>query len=202
MPDALMAFIIAYGDLAVGLILFVEGIGIPLPGETAILLGAAITRHGDVPIARVLLIGSLGGILGSTIAYWIGRAGGIALLHRHGPRVFLTRQRIDRTHAMLERHGAAAIIIAKYIAFVRILASFIAGAAQMSFGRFFLYNAVGTLIWVATFSAVGYAFGSDLERLERWIRASGYFLFASLILGVCLYLLWSRRRKKNNTVSK
>jgi membrane protein DedA with SNARE-associated domain len=198
MPEGLLNFISSYGDVAVALIVLIEGLGIPLPGETAVLVGAALAGQGDISLARVMVGAFVGAILGGSGGYWIGRLGGMALLHRHGSRVWLTQQRIGRAGDLLDRHGAAAIIIARFIAFIRILISYVAGAAQMPFWRFFVFNAIGALAWVGVLGPLGYAFGNDLPRLERWIRNVGVgFVSLVVIAAVVVPLVfWLRRRHR------
>jgi membrane protein DedA with SNARE-associated domain len=133
-----------YGYVGVGLIVALESMGLPLPGETVLLAAAAYAGAGG-PLNIVGVIGSAaaGAILGDTAGYWLGRLTGLPLLERYGWYVWLSRRRIDRARAFFERHGAKTVFLGRFVTFLRIFAAFLAGVGKMPYGRSFTYNVLG-----------------------------------------------------------
>jgi membrane protein DedA with SNARE-associated domain len=173
--------------------------GFPLPGEIVLLTASALAAEGDLSIVTVVLAAWLGTIVGGTGGYWIGRFGGMALLHRHGRWVGMSPERLAATHGFFERNGVRTIIVARFVAILRMIAGIVAGAAGMSFGVFEFCNAIGGLLWATTFAALGYSFGRELPRLEHYLRGGAFTLLAVLVVaGVFVWLY----RRGQRTVAK
>ncbi|MES2358221.1 MAG: DedA family protein [Gemmatimonadota bacterium] len=171
-----------------------EGMGLPLPGEIVLLTAAALAAEGDLSIVTVVLAAWIGTIAGGTGGYWIGRFGGMALLHRHGHWVGMTTERLATAHGFFERNGVRTVIIARFVAILRMIVGIVAGAAGMSFGVFEICNAVGGLLWATTFAALGYSFGHELPRLERYLRGGAFALLCVLVLVAVSLWLYRRRQ--------
>jgi membrane protein DedA with SNARE-associated domain len=157
-----------YGAWLVFALVFLESIGLPLPGET-ILVSAAIfagtTR--ELPIALVLLSAVLAAILGSTIGFWIGDRYGYALLLRYGSYVGLTETRIKIAQYLFRRRGMAVVLIARFVAVLRSVIGFIAGANRMPFAKFVIANSAGAVAWALLYGLGGYYFGKGVEEFAR-----------------------------------
>ena len=172
-----------YGYLVVGLIIMVEGMGIPLPGETILLLGAAYAGSGRLDIRGVILVAALGAIVGDNLGYFIGRRGGRALLSRYGHVFRLDGSHLARAEEFYVRHGAKTVFFARFVAVLRTLSSLLAGANRMPYRRFVVWNAAGGTVWAVVIGTLGAAFfgvadlvrDSPLPRLDlRFARfASG-----------------------------
>jgi len=169
--------------------------GFPLPGEIVLLTASALAAEGDLSIVTVVLAAWLGTIVGGTGGYWIGRFGGMALLHRHGRWVGMSPERLAATHGFFERNGVRTIIVARFVAILRMIAGIVAGAAGMSFGVFELCNAIGGLLWATTFAALGYSFGRELPRLEHYLRGGAFTLLAVLLIAGVVVWLYRRRQR-------
>jgi membrane protein DedA with SNARE-associated domain/fermentation-respiration switch protein FrsA (DUF1100 family) len=183
-----------YGYLLVAVLVGAEGVGVPLPGETALLTAAAYAAQGRLSIAGVIIASSVGTIAGGSGGYWLGRTGGLALVRRLGRYVGLNEASLDRTHAFFEQYGARTVFVARFIALLRIAAGLLAGAARMPFGTFSLYNALGGVAWSALMGSLGYAFGRNLPRLEHMIGRSGLVL-VGVVVAVGVGVLWYRRHR-------
>lgn len=168
--------------------------GLPLPGEIVLLTASAVAAEGGLSIVTVALAAWLGTIAGGTGGYWIGRLGGIALLRQHGRWVGMNQQRVATAHAFFERNGGRTIIVARFVAILRMIAGIVAGAAEMSFGVFEICNAIGGLLWVVTFASLGYFFGHELPRLERYLRGGAFGLLVAIV--VAAIGVWVYRRKR------
>jgi membrane protein DedA with SNARE-associated domain/membrane-associated phospholipid phosphatase len=190
----LTQLIATYGYLIIFLFVTADGIGVPLPGETALLTAAALSASGRLSLPLVIAAAWAGCIVGGSGGYWVGRAGERFLEHRHVSRVGLTPPRVAKARAFFDRHGAKTILFARFVALLRVLASILAGMSGMSFGMFSLYNAAGGLLWAATFGGIGYGAGRALPRLAQSVGRAGFALAALVLLVTVLVigLRWLR----------
>ena len=183
-----------YGKVAVVGFITLEGFGLPVPGEVVLVTAAAFAAQGDFGVVGVATAAWIGTIAGGTGGYWIGRTGGMALVTRYGRWAGITQQRELAARSFFERHGAKTIIVARFIAVLRMIAGIIAGSVEMPFGLFSLCNAVGGLLWSVAFAALGYTFGQHLPQLDHYLREWSTALIAVLLLAVVAILLYRRRR--------
>jgi membrane protein DedA with SNARE-associated domain len=156
-----------YGLIAVALIIGLECLGVPVPGETA-LLGAAIyagTKH-DLNINAVILTAASAAILGRMIGYVIGHEFGYWLLLRYGQYVGLTTGRIKLGQYLFLRYGGKIIFIAQFVPVLRTLAGPFAGANLMPWGNFMFANVVSSAVWAAVYGYAAYWAGGAFERLQ------------------------------------
>lgn len=179
-----------YGYLFVALLLFLESVGIPIPGETALITAAALAGGGKLSIAGVFFAALLGTVTGGMTGYWMGARGGQAIVARFGRVLRIDDQRLDRATRFFDRHGASAVVVGRFIAVVRSFLGIFAGVAAMPPRRFAVYNALGGLIWSVVFSAVGYLFGKNLPALERDIGRVSLMLAVVLALVILLVVSW------------
>ncbi|MEP6690932.1 MAG: bifunctional DedA family/phosphatase PAP2 family protein [Gemmatimonadaceae bacterium] len=179
-----------YGYVIVALLVTLEGFGVPVPGETALVTAAALAANGKLDIAGVILASSLGTVLGGSGGYWIGRTGGLALVLRYGRFVRLDAAKLETARGFFGRHGSKTVFLGRFVALLRILAAILAGVTEMPFGRFTLYNAAGGIAWTLVFATLGFIFGKNLPRLERTLgRATGVLAIAGAI-AVVVFLAW------------
>jgi membrane protein DedA with SNARE-associated domain len=156
-----------YGLLTVAVIVGLECVGIPLPGETA-LLGAAIyagTKH-DLNIVSVIVVAAGAAIAGRMIGYLLGREYGYWLLLRYGNYVRMTTSRIKLGQYLFLRHGGKIVFVASFVPVLRTFAGIFAGANVMPWRDFLVANASGAAIWAVTYGYAAYALGREFERLE------------------------------------
>lgn len=152
--------------LAVFCIVAMESAGIPLPGETALVLAAMFAgATGLLDIKIVIALAAAGAILGDNVGFWAGRRFGLPLLLRHGDKLGLTDDRIKLGQYLFDNHGAKIVFFGRFIALLRIFAAFLAGANRYRWGQFLFYNATGGVIWAIIFGLGGYAFGDAFERV-------------------------------------
>jgi membrane protein DedA with SNARE-associated domain len=168
-----------YGYWAVAVVVGLESMGIPLPGET-ILVAAAIwagARH-DLNIAGVVAAASAGAIVGDSIGYWIGRTVGFRVLAHYGRRIGLTEERLKLGQYLFLRYGAVIVFFGRFVALLRTLAAFLAGVNQMSWPRFLFFNVTGGILWASVFGLGGYLFGQSIRYV------GGPISLALLVAGV------------------
>src|SRR3954471_787860 len=169
MLDVVSQWVAHYGYALVALFLFIEAVGVPVPGETALVTAAALAGRGTLSIAGVMIAGFIGTVLGGHAGYWIGASGGHEFLTKHGRWVGLTEKRLKKTHDFFQTHGAKTVLLGRFVAVVRSFLGILAGLSEMPMAKFASYNAAGGAVWVLTFTTLGYVFGRNLPRLERYI---------------------------------
>lgn len=179
-----------YGYLTVAVLVAAEGVGLPLPGETALIAGAALSARGHLALPWVIATSILGVVVGGCGGYWIGRTGGYALVVRYGRWVGIKEQELEYTSAFFKRHGAAAVVIGRFLPIIRILTGLTAGIAHMDFARFMVANAVAGVVWSGAFGILGYEFSRNMFRFERqygWVVVAGV-----VVVGAVAFLAFKR----------
>lgn len=188
-------FIIVWGYWAVVVGLLGENAGIPLPGETILIFASFLAyRHEHLQLQWVIVVGIAAATLGDNIGYYIGRRGGRPLLERWKSFFRVDETDIHAGEEFLNRRGAIAIFFARFIAGMRIVAGPLAGVLSMEWKRFVVANAAGAVVWVTTIALVGYAFGSEFDRVTAFFDKAGLALLAVVVAGG--WWLWKRRRRR------
>ncbi|MFZ3338348.1 MAG: DedA family protein [Xanthobacteraceae bacterium] len=156
-----------YGLATVATIVGLECIGVPLPGETALLAAAvyAGTKH-DLNIVAVILTAAGAAIVGRMIGYGIGHRFGYRLLLRYGNYLGMTPSRIKLGQYLFLRHGGKIVFIAQFIPVLRTFAGIFAGANVMPWRDFMIANIAGSAIWAVAYGLAAYELGREFERLE------------------------------------
>lgn len=180
-----------YGYLAVAGFVLLEDFGVPVPGETILILGAVFAGAGRLNIWLVGLLGFLAAIAGDNIGFAIGHFGGRALVERFGRYIFLTPERLDKTTNFFERHGGWIIVVARFIEGLRQANGIIAGTSGMHWAKFLAFNVLGAALWVAVWTSVGYFAGDNITSIYNAI--THYTLYVVIAL-VVLILVWIGRR--------
>jgi membrane protein DedA with SNARE-associated domain/membrane-associated phospholipid phosphatase len=200
MLDIVNQWVAQYGYALVGAFLLIEAAGLPIPGETALVTAAALAGRGTLSILGVVIAGICGTIAGGHAGYWIGHRGGTTLVQRHGRWIGLNEERLAKTHAFFAHHGAKTVALGRFVAFLRSFIGIFAGLSEMPQRVFALYNALGGIVWVMTFSVLGYAFGRNLPRLIRYIGRVSLLVALLIALVVAIVALWRWFEKNRSTV--
>ena len=151
-----------YGYLAVFVLVGIESIGVPVPGETMLIVAAVYAgAAGKLSIALVALAAAAGAIVGDSLGYAIGRHGGWRLLRRYGHYVRLDEGKLKLGRYLFMRHGGKVVFFGRFVGILRTYSAALAGANHMRFRRFFGFNASGGVIWAAAY-AFGYYYLADL----------------------------------------
>ena len=179
-----------FGYLALGLI-FLEDFGVPVPGETVLIIAAVYAGTGRFNVWLVGLIGFLAAILGDNVGFAIGHFGGRPLAERFGKYIFLTPERLDKTANFFDRHGGKVIVIARFVEGLRQANGIIAGITGMHWTKFVPFNALGAALWVGVWVSIGYFSGSNIDSI--YATATRYEAVFGIVVGV-LVLAWIARR--------
>jgi membrane protein DedA with SNARE-associated domain len=178
-------------------IIGLESMGVPSPGETALVLAAVLASQGKLQIWLVIVIASASAILGDNIGYLLGRRFGREVLESRGPFHEHRREVIRVGDRFFERHGPKAVFFARWIALVRFAAAWLAGINKMKYGEFFFWNALGGITWAVTYGLVGYFAGNAAARA---ISRFGIYALIGLAALFAVYIVVKvRRRNRSGT---
>jgi membrane protein DedA with SNARE-associated domain len=183
-----------YGYFVIFVPVMLETAGLPLPGETILLLSGVAASTGRIDPWIAILVGSAAAIIGDNIGYVIGRFGGRRLVMRlaHIGRI---EKSLAWGETFFEQHGGKTVFLARWIFGLRIFGAWIAGMVHMPWKRFFFWNAAGGVTWCSSMIGLGYFFGHSLHAIERLVGVGG--VVAVVIAAAGGLLFWRRfeRRK-------
>jgi membrane-associated protein len=187
--------------LVVGALVFAEDalfVGFVIPGETAAVLGGVIATRGHVSYPLIALTVVLAAVVGDSVGYEIGR--------RFGPRLLRIRlldkrrQRLENAQDFLRRRGGIAVFLARFVAFFRAVMPALAGASQMQYRRFLVFNAAGGIVWGVGFTLLGYLAGNSYKAVEK--TAGRGVALGVLVLVVVALIVWrirAHRRERGDS---
>ena len=173
-----------YGYLAVGGFVLLEDFGVPVPGETILIVGAVYAGTGRLNVLLVAAIALVAAVAGDNIGFAIGHFGGRALVERYGRYILLTPERVEKATGFFERQGAKIVVIARFIEGLRQANGIIAGISGMSWRRFLVFNVIGAALWVALWTTIGYVSGANVDAIYKDITR--YEAYVGIALGVVL----------------
>jgi len=192
---SLRSFIADYGYWAIALVLLCENAGIPLPGETTLLLASflAYSEH-QLHLGWIIVVAICAATLGDNLGYAIGHYGERPLLDRYQSFFRISSITLKRGEEMFARYGAAAIFFARFVFGMRVFAGPLAGVLRMRWRAFVLFNFLGAAVWVTVIASAGYFFGQHWHTL---VHVMLRFNVAVLIITLAVILmLWRRYRRQ------
>lgn len=188
------ALIRDYGLLIVFLAIALETAGLPLPGETALVIAAVAASQGTYSIEWVIVIAAVAAIIGDNIGYWLGRKLGRGFLQRYGVVRRFSERVLPPAERFFRRHGGKSIFLARWFSGFRIAGAWIAGFAHMPWWRFFIWNALGGIAWAVTVSLVAfYAGHAAADAISRYGLIGGAVIAGLVIVAVVALGFWRRR---------
>lgn len=193
MSSYLAELIATYGYALVALIVGLESMGLPVPGETTLVTAAiyAATTH-RLSIAFIIVAAIIGAIAGDSAGYAIGRRFGYRLLLRYGDRLRMNAARIKLGQFLFDRHGGKVVFFGRFIAVLRTLAAVLAGANVMPWPRFLFFNVAGGVVWATAYGTAAYVLGGQIERLRGPL---GVFPLIAGAIAVAGFLWFVRRHE-------
>jgi membrane protein DedA with SNARE-associated domain len=170
-PTTIQNLIQVYGLWVLFPVVMLEGMGIPVPGETALLATAVYAGSTDkISIVPVVLIAATAAMVGDNIGYFIGRSIGLRLVVRYGRYVRLNESRLKIGRYLFLRHGGKIVLIARLIAILRTFVPLLAGVNRMRWRYFLLMNAIGGFCWASLVGGGAYLFGKEINRVSGPVR--------------------------------
>jgi membrane protein DedA with SNARE-associated domain len=195
MLDGIFGLIGTFGYGVVFLVVMSESAGLPVPGETSLLLASALAATGRLNIVGVIATAALGAILGDTGGYWVGRKFGVALLRRYGKLFRFDEENLRKAEEFFAKHGEKTVFFGRFVPVGRIFSAVLAGVGRMRYARFLAWNASGGIVWATLMGTLGYIFGHNLPLIENIVQKSGLALLATLLLLVVARILYGQRRR-------
>lgn len=167
---------------------------IGLPGtEPTMLFAGFDVYQGHQTLAGIIIAGVLGDLLGATIAYSIGYWGRHELLERHGAKIHMSAERLDRPSRWFDRHGSPVIFVSRLLPGLRAVFPYAAGVTQMRFGRFLVFAALGSIVWISGLAVLGREVGRNWSSWRHHLEYGDYALAVLVVLAI-LYLVFRRLR--------
>jgi membrane-associated protein len=193
--EILRGAIVHYGYWAIAVALLIENAGIPVPGETVLLLASflAFSEH-ELQLSWIILVGTVAATLGDNLGYAIGFRGGRPLLERYREWLRLCPASLERGDRLFARYGAVTVFFARFVFGLRIVAGPLAGVLRMPWKKFLMFNFLGALVWVTMIASVGYLFGRHWARLVQNLKRFDIAV-AILVLLAAFYFWWRGRRE-------
>jgi membrane-associated protein len=187
---SLLPHIPHFGWLFVFIVVFINNLGVPLPGRVTLLGAGFILGKNVISLWQPMAAGTAASFLGGVLAFWLGRRFG----HRRIKKIrwlYLTPEKIKWGERLFKRHGPAAVFTARFILMLPpVFVNLLAGMAEMKWKTFLFYNFTGSAAYTVSFILVGYFFGKKWERLEAWLGPTALYLIVGgmtlAILGVVL----------------
>ncbi len=186
--DKIFAFIIHNGLMAVFLIIMLEYACFPVSSEIVLPFAGALSKNNDIPYIILLLISIPAGLIGTTICYLLGYAGGHRLINCITRKFPSTMTGFDYSYSFFDRHGRFAVCVARVIPLCRTYIAFVAGATKQNFSDFLVFSFIGITIWNSVLIGLGYALGSNWGRVKNFYHAYKMFLIPAICFIVFLVL--------------
>ncbi len=197
-----ISIIVGVGYPGIFLLMMLEGMLLPIPSEVVMAFGGYLVVNGylgnvlGIPaVVLLVLSGTIGNVAGATIAYYIGRYGGLKFIEKYGRYLFINQSSVQKAQMFFDRYGALSVFLTRLLPIFRTFISIPAGVARMDIRRFITYTFIGTLIWDIVLVYIGYTLGRNWERSLPFFDILTYavgILFA-LILAYWLYRLFKRK---------
>jgi membrane protein DedA with SNARE-associated domain len=191
-------YLTRYGYWTVAVALLLENAGLPLPGESILLLASffAYSQH-NLRLSYIILVGICAATIGDNLGFLTGRYGGRALLQHYGKTLHIREAAIRRGEGLFARYGAATIFVARFIAGMRVIAGPLAGVLRMDWRKFAIFNFLGATLWVSVIASVGYFFGRHWYTLFHIIKTLNILLLLAVV--IILVFWWKRKRTEART---
>ena len=198
--DFLRDAVVHYGYWAVGVALLLENTGVPVPGETILLMASflAYSQH-ELQLSWIIVIATLAATLGDNLGFTLGYYGGRPLLDNYQHVFRIQNETVRRGERLFESYGAVTIFFARFVFGMRIIAGPMAGVLRMPWRKFLIFNFLGATAWVIVISSFGYLFGRQWEHLERSVQR--FDRVAAIILVIVLVLVWWRNHRRGSAES-
>jgi len=194
--DVLRSAVVHYGYWAVAVALLLENAGVPVPGETILLLASFLAySERELQLGWIIAVGIVAATLGDNLGFALGYYGGRPLLERYQSIFRIQSKTLMRGESLFARFGAVTVFFARFIFGMRIITGPLAGVLRMPWRKFLVYNFLGAAVWVTAISSAGFLFGRHWERLQRDVRR--FDLGVAILVLLAVAFLWWRSRRES-----
>ncbi|HTV55983.1 MAG TPA: DedA family protein [Terriglobia bacterium] len=186
-------FFAHYGYWTIFVTVLVENIGLPAPGDTVVLFGGFVARHGALKLVWTILIAIGAAVLGQCLGFAIGRLGGEPLIQKYRRKLLIPQTRYDRAQEIFLKNAAWAVFIARFIVVLRELAGLLSGVFGFPLSRFLLFNIGGAVVWSVSMSCLGYFLSISWRQLLHFVSRMN--ILALALFGVAAVIIVWRQWK-------
>src|SRR5215471_8150814 len=187
------SFLAQWGYAAVFLFGFLEACCVPIPSEITFGFAGVLAGEGHLNIVAVIVVGTIAELIGSFVAYGIGRVGERPLVRRYGRYLLITEADIDRAERFIAGRGIWAIPLGRALPVVRTFVSIVAGFLKVPPLLFGVLSLIGTAVWVTVISLVGYGVGSAWQSVAHGLAVAGYVIFAAAVVAIAAFIAYRVR---------
>lgn len=173
-----------------------ESACIPIPSEIILPFGGYLSYSGHLNLIFVIIFATIGGTLGSVIAYSIGSKGGRPLVLKYADKIHISKEKIDKSDTLFNKYGDKIIFISRLLPIIRTFISLPAGIAKMNFTKFVTYTVLGSALWSAVLVYLGFLMGENWEVIRSYYHYLDIAV-AVAIIGFVLYKIFTRKKSKN-----
>lgn len=182
------------GYLAVALFVGIEGLGIPIPGETMLIAAAIYASSGHLSIVGVIAAAAGGAFIGNCIGFAIGWFGGYVLLRRFGRYVRLNEPQVKVGRYIFLRYGTKVVFFGRFVSILRTYLAFLAGANRMSVPKFVVAIAAGAIVWAAIYGTAAYVLGNQISHLSTPVEIA-FIALAVVVIIAGIFLIRAQGKR-------
>ena len=191
--------IVKFSYIGIFVLMLLESFNIPIPSELVMTFSGFLSYKGDFNLYLVIIIGTIGNLLGSIFSYYLGYYGGYPFLEKYGRYIFIQDKDIKRAHRWFARYGEFAVFFTRILPVFRTFISLPAGIAKMDIKKFSMYTLLGTLIWDIALAVLGFYFASRWTIIYRFVENSSIYFFIIMILIIVLYIYRHVKKSKRKS---
>jgi membrane protein DedA with SNARE-associated domain len=205
--EALQHFVVGlvdqYGYVGLFVALLLGNVGAPVGSEIVLPVAGGLTATGHLDyLWLTIAVAVAGELAGESIAYAIGRYGGVPVIEKFGKYVGLHHDHLVRVHGFFERYGTFAIFICRFLPVIRGIAGFPAGIAQMTLSHFYLWTLLGSLVFCSALIGLGYALGGHLDAILPLLHRGGTIVAIAAIVAIAVIVFAVRARARRRTATE
>ena len=203
LQQAIVGLIDHYGYFGLFAALVLGNVGLPVGSELMLPTSGALAATGHLSNVWIaIVVAVIGELVGQSIAYAVGRYGGVPAIEKFGKYVHLRHEHLLKIHAFFERWGTFAIFICRFLPFVRGVNGYAAGVAEMNLAHFYLWTLLGSTVMCGGLILLGYAFGDHLDTILPLLHKGGYALLAiAVAAAIGIYFIWRARARRGTAAS-
>lgn len=191
------------GYAGILLLMVLENVFPPIPSELIMPSAGFAAARGDMSLVLVVLMGTLGSVIGTLPLYYLGRAFGEKRLmewaDRHGKWLTLSGRDIKKADDWFDRHGSKAVLFGRMIPGIRSLLSLPAGMSEMPLPKFLVYSAIGSALWATALAGAGYLLGENYDRVEQYVGPASKIILGLLVVAAVWWFVRRRREQAAST---
>ena len=192
------------GYMGIFTLMFLESCGVPIPSEIIMPFSGFLVASGKLSFWLIVIAGTLGNLVGSLLAYWIGIRGGRPLIEKYGKYILISKHDLNLADKWFKKYGELTVFFGRFLPIIRTYISFPAGISKMNIKKFSIYTALGAFPWCVLFAWLGVKMGNNWELIREKLHKFDLLIGTIIILAIILYI-WrhlKHRKKDKELVDK